>query len=201
LPIETEQFVRRLEHALEAERIPYAIVGGDLMEWALERPRWTVLASSGALESQILETTRRAFAAGRPLSLGPRAPNRDAMLTPLRHPPELPHRSAAGRALIGLDRAEISAAVAEAKSSLGLATLPATPDAVFATVHHDSSGHAAVLFVLNPSNDDLDVSVDSAGALEAVDALDGERLRAEGGRLALRMIKRSAVMLELRREP
>jgi beta-galactosidase len=196
IQIDTEQFVRRLEHELEARRIPYAVVGGDLLGFALDHARWTVLASSGALEPALLDATQRAVSRGDALSLGPHPPTRDQTLIPLPEPPDFRARRA--RALIGLDHAEIAAAVAHAQTELGLGALAAAPESVFATLHRDASGRPIVLFVINPSDQDLDASVDSAGSREAVDALDGQRIRAEAGRFSLRVIRRSAVMLELR---
>src|SRR5690606_29135790 len=46
LPIDAERFVRKLEHELDRARIPYAFVGADLLDWALDNARWTVLVSS-----------------------------------------------------------------------------------------------------------------------------------------------------------
>jgi beta-galactosidase len=200
IQIDTEQFVRRLEHALESRRIPYALVGGDLLGWALDQAGWTVVASCGGLEPALLEAAAGAFSSGKGLSLGPHPPTRDAVLSLLAKPPSFRARRAAAPALIGLDHAEISAVVARAQTQLGLGTLAVTPESVFATLHRDSSGHPVVLFVINPSDSDLDASVDSAGSPEAVDALDGQHFRAEAGRFSVRMIRRSAVMLELRRE-
>jgi beta-galactosidase len=201
IAIDTEQLVRRLEHELEQKRIPYALVGGDLLGWALDHSRWTVLASSGALEPSLLAAAKSALGSGRALSLGPHAPTRDAALTQLAEPPTFRARRRGPPALLGLDHHELSLAVERARAELGLGSLPADPESVFATLHRDASGRAVVLFVINPSDRDLDASVDSAGSLEAVDALDGQHFRAEAGRFALRMVRRSAVMLELRSEP
>jgi beta-galactosidase len=199
LPIDTEQFVRRVEHALENARVPYAIVGGDLLGWALDHARWTVLASSGALELELLAQVRAALEAGKALTLGPHPPSRDATLAPLREPVALASRpQAAVPALIGLDQTSIEAAVQAAIRALGLSSLFVAPDSAFATLHHDSSGRPTLLFVLNPSDDDIDAEVDSAGAMTAVNALDGDELVANHGRFALRLPRRTAVMLELR---
>lgn len=200
--IDTERFVRRFEHALEQSRIPYAIVGGDLLDWALEHASWTIVACSGALEPKIIDAAARALAEGRPLTLGPQLPRRDHALIPLERVPEL--TSAPGApvpALLGLDREAIDAAVAGARERLGLQSLAVEPEPVHATLHRASDGRPAVLFVLNPSEQDLDARVDAAGAVEAVNALDGERIRATSGRLSLRILRRTVVMLELRSKP
>ena len=55
--IETERFARQLEHALDSARIPWAVVGGDLIERSLERAKWVVVASTLSL-IHISEPTR-----------------------------------------------------------------------------------------------------------------------------------------------
>ena len=184
IAIDPERFVRRVEHALDDARIPYAIVGGDLFDWAVEHARWTIALSSGALERSIVEAAERAHARGKAVTLGPAAPSHDESFRP-QAAPELP--------LLALDAEAIERAVHERE----LETLAVEPRGVHATVHRDAQGRECVLFLLNPGDDDVTARVDCVGAKEAVNGLDGERIRASAGRFSVRMLARSAVMLEL----
>lgn len=195
--IETERFTRQLEHALESARIPWAFVGGDLLERSLERARWVVVASTGALEPELVRSVRRAWKKGAPLSLGPYLPRRDVAFLPLSDALEAPKGSRVVPALVGLGAESMAALVASAREALALPSLPVTPAELLATLHVDRQGTPRVLFVINPTGWAAEANVGAAGAKFAVDALTGERFEARSGVLALPVSGRSVRMLEL----
>lgn len=194
LVVGTEQFLRELEQALEAERIPYAIYGADLFEYASQQARWIVGVCPGLLES----TFATALAAGSepPRSIGPRAPERDEFLRTVQLPVPAAHGDLPG--LIGPGRDEVVAAVRAAVRQLKLPALHATPAEVFVTMHEDEHGNPRVLFVINPSGRDVSASVGALDCCLAVDVMDGEHIRAKKGQFELEVRAGTARMLELR---
>lgn len=195
--IETERFARQLEHALEQARIPWALVGGDLLEHSLSRARWVVVASTGGIEPELMATVRRAWKKGAALSLGPYLPDRDASLQAMSDPPTPPRGARTVPALLGLGAESMAEAVAAAQKSLDLPVLAAAPGELLSTVHVDAQGVARVLFVINPSAWAAEATVSAAGARVAVDALDGARFEAHHGSFGLPVSGRSVRMLEL----
>ena len=191
--LETARFVRRLERELDARRIAYAVVGGDLVQSAVERGRWTIVASSGALEPEIIDCIERAHETGKAVSFGPRLPERDSMMQPLERVLKL-HRRANGVEPL-LDPNGLSALVESAARKLEIVSLSAEPESVFVTLHSDSSGKPRVAFVLNPNEKGCDVRLGLD--LIASDALDGAAIHAKEGSLELFVPRRSVRMLEL----
>ena len=195
--IETERFVRQLEHALEHSRVPYSIVGGDLLEHSLESARWTVVACMGAMEPELVEVAERALSRGAALSIGPRLPERDAVFRPLPRGFQAPAQARLPYTL-ELGPEHLAAAVESARDALALPTLPVEPAEVFATLHLDADGHPKVLFVMNPTEFALECEVrPSAGVPGAEDVLSGDVFALEGGLLRLRVSGRSVRMLHL----
>ncbi len=194
--ITAERFVRRLEAVLERERIPFAFVGGDLLDHSLGHASWTVVVCGGALEPSLRQGAEAAWASGRALSLGPRPPERDHRMQHVGEfdlcqvPSPVPR-------LVSLERDDLERAVASARESLALPTLAVSPSGVHATLHRRADGSAAVLFVINPSNAALEATVTAAGAKEAVDALTAERFGASLGALHVPVPARTVRMLEL----
>lgn len=195
--IETERFARQLEHALEEARIPWAIVGGDLLEHSLTRARWVVVACTGALEPELCRSVRRAWKRGAALSIGPYLPRRDAAFLPMDGTLELPKGTRPVPPLVGLGAEALHDLVAGVKTALALPALDVAPSELQATVHVDRAGTPRVLFVINPSEWAAEASVGAEGSKFAVDALDGTRFDASEGRLKLPVSGRSARMLEL----
>jgi len=194
--IEAWQFVKRLEAALSAERIPYAVVAGDLTEQALQQGQWTVIASAGGLEHEIRETLGRAMAAGRALSIGPYPVLRDAIFQPLDEPFQVVEGGAVP-SLLGLDEAELRAAVSAAKTALGLPSFGCAPEGISVTVHHDDTGQARVAFVINPTARAVRAEVSLPGIARAVDALDGTEFRARQGEFELPLPPHTVRLFEL----
>jgi beta-galactosidase len=195
--VEVARFVERLEGALESRRIPFELVSGDVFERAPARRPWSVVACGGALEESLRETVQSAWDSLVPLTIGPRPVTRDAQMRPLNATLEVPEGLpvppyvAANSGLIGelLD---------VARERLALGTLQAEPAEISVELHRRKTGEPAALFIINPSDHDVNASVSAAGAEVATDALDGQDYSARLGRLELRLLARSVRMLELR---
>ncbi len=196
--IEVDRFLAALENALDAERIPYAFSGGDTLRYSLKRAAWTIVASSSALEPELVERLGRARERGRVVTVGPYAPERDASFRPLEGP--LPIISG-GRmgipALLRFDGEAITRAVASAKENLELTSLASEPEAVRVTLHCDRRGTPRVLFAINATDQGISSRVDAVGAKGALDLFDGSVFRSRAGSLALELAPRSVRMLEL----
>jgi beta-galactosidase len=194
--IEAWQFVRRLENALSAERIPYAVVAGDLTEQALQQGQWTVVACAGGLEQEIRDTLARAVEAGRAISIGPYPAARDAIFQPLEQPFHLPEGGAVPSQL-KLDDDALRDAVRAAKAALDLPSVTCAPDGISVTVHHDESGRARVAFVINPTARALRAELSLPGIARVVDALDGSEFRAKQGEFELPLEAHTVRLFEL----
>src|SRR5690606_19217309 len=84
--IATQQLLDQLWVQLEDLGVSVGIVGGDLLEHAVERSAWVVVASCGALEPEIASAAQRHYEAGRAISVGPFLPTRDASMQAAAHP-------------------------------------------------------------------------------------------------------------------
>ncbi len=196
--IEAERFVRQLERALEAERVPYAVVSGDLLPTSLEEASWIVVSCTGGLEPEIVTALEAARQAGKHVTIGPYLPTRDHRMQPRDKKPKLRSRETTPVPVhLTLSPPDISAAVQAARRDLPLPTVAATPEEIYATVHRDREGTPRVMFVINASERDVEATVTAAGAKEALDALSGERFHAHLGALKLNVPKRHVRMLEL----
>lgn len=194
--IEAWQFVKRLEAALSAERIPYAVVAGDLAEQALQQGQWTVVASAGGLEHEIRETLSRARGEGKAITIGPHAVERDAIFQPLPEPFVIADGGAVPSQL-GLDDTALRNAVRAAKAALDLPSFGCSPDGISVTVHHDESGHPRVAFVINPTARAVRAELSLPGVARVVDALDGSEFRAKEGRFELPLPPQTVRLFEL----
>ncbi|HEY0468135.1 MAG TPA: hypothetical protein VGC79_28245, partial [Polyangiaceae bacterium] len=194
--IEAWQFVKRLEAALSAERIPYAVVAGDLAEQALQQGAWTVVACAGGLEQEIRDSLARAMEAGRAISIGPYPVERDAIFQPLREPFRI-REGGAVPALLGFDESVIREAVRAAKAALELPSVACSPEGISVTLHHDDTGQARVAFVINPTPRALRAELSLPGIASAVDALDGSEFRAKQGDFELPLPPYTVRLFEL----
>src|SRR4030095_2552125 len=52
--MEAARFLRGIERTLDRRGIPFAVINGDLLGYALEHGRWTILVSSGALGPDLI---------------------------------------------------------------------------------------------------------------------------------------------------
>jgi beta-galactosidase len=194
--IEAAEFVRRLEALLSAERIPFAVVSGDLTEQALAQGKWTIVACAGGLEREIQDALRRGIEAGQAISIGPHPAERDAVFQPLIQPFRVPE---GGRvpSQLGLSEAALGDAVRSAKAALDLDSIVCAPECVSITVHRDDAGQARVAFLINPSARAVQSELSLPGIALARDALDGSEFRAKQGALEVPMPPETVRMLEL----
>jgi len=194
--IEAWQFIKRLEAALDAERIPHAVVAGDLTEQALQQGQWTIVACAGGLEQEIRDTLQQAIAGGRAVSIGPYPVERDAIFKPLLEPFRLADGGAVPN-LLSLDEASLRESVRAAKAALELPSFVCSPDGISVTVHHDDTGQARVAFVINPSARAVRAELTLPGIARAVDALDGSEFRARQGEFELPLPPHTVRLFEL----
>lgn len=194
--IEAWQFVKRLETALSAERVPYAVVAGDLIEQALQHGKWTVVASAGGLEQEIRETLSRAARDGRAISIGPHPVERDAIFQPLPEP-FLLSRTGPVPSHLSLDETALREAVRTAKSALELPSIGCSAEGISVTVHQDRTGQPRVAFVINPTTRALRAELSLEGVGRMVDALDGSEFRAKQGQFELPLPPQTVRLFEL----
>ncbi|HWA75817.1 MAG TPA: beta-galactosidase [Polyangiaceae bacterium] len=197
--LDAERFWRFLEQELERRRIPFAVVGGDLIESSIEQAAWTVIACAGGLERSIAEAASAGLKKGRAVTLGPHFPQRDEALVPREPPSALRH--AFGHALptfVDFEANQLSATIDRAVELLQLPSLLASPAELSVTLHHDRAGKPKVLFAINPTECLLQAKVAAFGAAEAEDALDGSVFRATFDAFELPVPPRTVRLLALR---
>jgi beta-galactosidase len=177
--IDAELFLRRFEEELERRRIPFAVVGGDLVEHSLAHARWTVIACSGGLEWRIVRAASRALRDGRAVALGPHFPQRDEALVPREPPSELRHAFPGELpTFVDLEPSRVAEAIDRARAVLGLEEISAEPRELAVTLHRDAGGRPRVLFAINAHSHPLEARVESFGTNQAEDLLDGSLVRA-----------------------
>jgi beta-galactosidase len=196
--IDAELFLRRFEEELERQRIPFAVVGGDLVEYSLEHARWTVIACSGGLERGIVEAASRGLVDGRAVAFGPHFPERDEALIPREPPSELRQPSPGELpSFVELEPSRIAEAVGRAREVLGLPAFSAEPAELAVTLHRDGSGRPRVMFAINAHPHALEARVESVGASRAEDLLDGSIVSAVSASFSFTVPERSVRMFAL----
>ncbi|MFZ5889928.1 MAG: beta-galactosidase [Myxococcota bacterium] len=197
--LDAERFARWFEVELERRRIPFAVVGGDLIEASIAQARWSIVACAGGLERDIVKAVSRGLKDGHAISIGPHFPQRDETLIPREPPGALRH--AYGRTLPTLlhsDPIELSQTIDRAVETLGLESVTAMPASISVTVHHDATGRVRALFVINPTEYEVEAQVGAMGASVAEDALDGAVFHAKFQAFELPVPPRTVRMLALR---
>jgi beta-galactosidase len=196
--LDAERFVRWFEEELERRRIPFALVGGDLVEHSVDTARWTIIACAGGLERGIVKAAARGLKAGRAVSVGPHFPQRDEALVPREPPGVLRH--AFGHALptlLDFAPEELSRTLDRATELLGLRSLEAEPKELAVTLHEDASGRPRVLFAMNPTSHPIEAKIAARGASSAEDPLDGSSFHARFDHLELQVPARTVRLLVL----
>ncbi len=189
--IAAEAYLRAFERALHARGVPFAYAGGETVELSTEGAKWIVCASAGGLKPHLVESLRAAGARGAIVTMGPRAPELDGAMQPLRRPVDV-----SGFEIEPLDDiARADVLVGRRIDDLGLPTWPTDPVDAHVAVHEDEQGAARVVFVMNPTERDLVVRVSLAGVGALEDALDGERVERAGGAFEVSVASRVARLM------
>ncbi len=192
--VATSSFIDQLWDALEARGVAVELVGCDQLERALERSRWVVVACSGALELELAERARRAYASGQAVSVGPFLPTRDERMRGAAHP--IP---SGGVVPWQLSSARLTEQVAELTEALKLTQRPINAP-LRLTLHSDQAGEPRVAFVINPSHQEARGVFQIASVGAAKDALDGAPIEVSSGEIALTVPPQSVRLVELLQE-
>jgi len=194
--LDTERFLSTVESALEAARVPFAHFGAESLERALEGSAWVIVPCPGALDPMLTaKIGERVLASGK-ISVGPHPPERDELMRPSNaRLPALSHPAVP--LLLPGDPADLTELIRTTATGLGLHRLESAPIAVRTTLHVDSDGRPRVLFVLNPSHQDVEAVAHAPSATAAADALTGEPRAIDDGRVTVQLRARTAMMLSL----
>ncbi len=196
IALEGDDFTRAFEQALEARGVPFAHVGGEDADVALDEARWVVCATTGGLKPALVARLRDLARRGARVTLGPREPTRDGSMRPLASPLDLTGLDLfTGEASLG--PAAIDRLVARAIDDLDLPTYACDSPAIFACMHDDAAGNHRLLFVLNPTTEDRVTRVSATGFSRVRDLLDGGQFEAERGAIELRLAPRSVRLLSV----
>lgn len=156
LAMQADDFRRTVEQALDARGVPYALVGGEDPDFAHGGAAWVVCATAGGLSDVLAKRLADASASGIRISMGPQPRRWDGRLRPLA---EDVLEAAEIELIEGSSAAVVGAAVSRAVEELGLSTHPCEPDGIYATLHEDEEGEVRVVFVINPTEQDVGARV------------------------------------------
>ncbi|MGD0676166.1 MAG: beta-galactosidase [Polyangiaceae bacterium] len=186
-----EGYLRAFERALHARGVPFAYAGGETVEHSTTGAEWIVCASAGGLKPHLVDSLHSARDLGVLVTMGPRIPELDGAMRPLRHPVDV-----GGFEIEPLDDlARADALVAKRIDDLRLPTWPVDPVDAYLAVHEDESSVARVVFVMNPTANDVIVRVSLAGVGALVDALGDGRISRSGGALEVSVPARVVRMM------
>jgi len=190
-----EAYLRAFERALHARGVPFAYAGGETVEHSTAGARWIVCTSGGGLAPHLVHSLHAARRAGAVVTMGPRLPELDGAMRPLRRPLD-----AAGFEIEPLeDLARADVLVARRIEELELPTWPVDPADAHVAVHEDEGGGARVVFVMNPTAEDMVVRVALAGVEAMVDTLGEGRVARAGGAFELSVPARTVRMMAVER--
>jgi beta-galactosidase len=179
--------LRAFERALHARGVPFAYAGGETVAHSTAGARWIVCASAGGLKPHFVDSLRAARESGILVTIGPRIPELDGGMQPLRLPVDV-----TGFEVEPLeDLARADALVARRIDDLALPTWPVDPIDAHVTVHEDAAGVARVVFVMNPTAIDVVARASLAGVGALVDAMGEGRIVRAGGALEVSVPARS----------
>jgi beta-galactosidase len=189
--IAAEAYLRAFERALHARGVPFAYAGGETVEHSTVGARWIVCASAGGLKPHLVDSLHAAADKGAIITMGPRAPELDGAMRPLKRPVDV-----SGFEIEPLDDvARADVLVGRRIDELGLPTWPTDPIDAHVAVHEDERGVPRVVFVMNPTDRDLVVRVSLAGVGALEDALGGERVARAGGAFEVSVASRVARLM------
>jgi beta-galactosidase len=175
--IAAEAYLRAFERALLARGVPFAYAGGETVEHSINGARWIVCASAGGLKPHLVDSLHAVRDTGVLVTLGPRAPELDGAMLPLRRPVDV-----TGFEIEPLDDlARADALVADRIDELELPTWPVDPPEAYVAVHEDAGGAPRVVFVMNPTAGDLTARFSLPGVGALVDTLGEARVGRSAG--------------------
>jgi beta-galactosidase len=123
------------------------------------------------VKPDLFKQLRAAQAGGVRVTIGPRVPERDGTMRRM----PVPH-DVDGLEIEPLeDASSADALVARRIEELALPTFPVDPADAFVCVHEDDAGAPRVVFVMNPTADDVTARVALRGARALVDVLTPDR--------------------------
>jgi len=185
-----EAYLRAFERSLHSRGVPFAYAGGETVEHSLKGADWVVCASGGGLKPALVESLHGARRNGAVVTIGPRAPELDGSMRPLRRALDVE-----GFEIEPLDDlARADALVARRIDELELPTWPTDPPDAHVALHEDDDG-VKVAFVMNPTEADLLVRVAVAEAGALVDLLDEQRVARTGGAFEMMVRARTVRMM------
>jgi beta-galactosidase len=189
--IAAEAYLRAFERALHARGVPFAYAGGETVEHSTVGAKWIVCASTGGLRPHLIDSLHAARKAGTRVTIGPRIPELDGSMLPLKKPVDM-----TGLELEPLDDVgRADTLVARRIEKLGLPTWPTDPIDAFVAVHEDAGDAPRVVFAMNPTDRDLTVRLSVPRVDALVDALDGQRIAKAAGALEVTVPSRVVRML------
>jgi beta-galactosidase len=198
--VAAERFLTSLERILERKRVPFAVVRDDILGNLPAPTRWSIVVCAGSMDERLTALIGDRQLRNVPISVGPLGPERDQAMRPSRA--RLPTiQGGAVPSCLSAEPRALEAAVDAAVQALGIDTLPAEPDVIHSTVHHDEQGRARVLFVINASREPVEALAVAPGARSARDALTLEKVLVTGEHVVLPVPGRTVRMLELSTDP
>jgi beta-galactosidase len=159
--------LRAFERALLRRGVPFAYAAGETLEDSVEDAQWIICATAGGLKRELIGELRAASRGGAKVTIGPRVPDHDGnfrrFVTPL---------DVRGLELEPLDDvARADALVARRIEELTLPTYVTDPADTFVAIHEDANGIPRVVFVMNPTPEDLIVHVSISEGVELEDLM------------------------------
>jgi beta-galactosidase len=193
---EASEFIGMLERVLDKMRIPYGFAPAENLERSFGVAAWTIVVCPGALDATLATAISQHALAGRPISVGPRPPERDGHFLPaaVRLPTV---QNAPVPLLLPRGPATLMELVTTTLESLRVAPLPAEPETIHTTLHVDSDNKARALFVINPTGEETSARVSAPGAISTMDALTGDYISVTDERLSLTVAPRTVRLLAL----
>ncbi|MBK8251526.1 MAG: beta-galactosidase [Polyangiaceae bacterium] len=203
--IEVDTFIRAFEQALDARGVPFSIVEAFDKELPAGDAKWLVYASSGGISADLFDVLCAAQNNGVAISFGPQKPEFDSSLRP--------HSTALAwyamnetlhdvPLFIDETPAAVDNAVARAIESLGLPTCACDPHGLLSTIHEDAAGTPRVLFVVNPTDNDVMGRFSIAGAAKGIarDLFGDEQLPIEHGAIETRIPGKTVRMFAIEKD-
>jgi beta-galactosidase len=176
-----EAYLRGFERALHARGVPFAYAGGETVEHSTVGARWIVCTSGGGLKPHLIESLHTAREAGAVVTMGPRVPELDGAMRPLKRPVDV-----RGFEIEPLDDlAQADALVARRIDELALPTWPVEPGDAHVAMHEDERGTPRVVFVMNPTANDIVARIAMAGVEALVDTMGDARVARAAGAFEL----------------